>query len=144
MSRERYISHNQKMVLVGCLHDCIYISNLIISRFWGRGFPELIIDFNSCSYVVCMQCICDVSLPSWHSLVYIVSVLTFQHLVLILLPQSHTEFHADLFPDTASGEPSMTGTQWREGANTPVRTHIPRAWPIVIEYSVCRHVRLRL
>ncbi len=37
--------------------------------------------------------------------------------------QSHTEFHADLFPDTASGEAAMTTSQWKEGANTPVRAH---------------------
>eukprot|EP00794_Sanderia_malayensis_P007608 gene7608-8448_t len=34
--------------------------------------------------------------------------------------RSYTEFYPELFPDTLSGEPSMTADQWFDGANEPV------------------------
>ncbi|XP_064607683.1 coronin-7-like isoform X2 [Liolophura sinensis] len=35
--------------------------------------------------------------------------------------KSYRDFHADIFPDTNSLEPSMTADEWLAGANTPVR-----------------------
>ena len=32
-----------------------------------------------------------------------------------MLLQSYREFHSDLFPDTASGEPALTAQQWLSG-----------------------------
>ena len=34
--------------------------------------------------------------------------------------QSYSDFHDDLFPNTAGGEPAMTAQQWFEGANEKV------------------------
>ena len=34
--------------------------------------------------------------------------------------QSYREFHADLFPDTYSGEPAMTSEEWFQGENKEV------------------------
>ena len=36
------------------------------------------------------------------------------------ISQSLSEFHSDLFPDTAGGEPALTATQWCSGDNTKV------------------------
>lgn len=34
--------------------------------------------------------------------------------------QTYAEFHADLFPDTFCGEPSMSVSQWKKGQNIAV------------------------
>ena len=37
-----------------------------------------------------------------------------------LLLQSYTEYHSDIFPDTAAGIPAMTAQEWLNGENKPV------------------------
>ena len=39
---------------------------------------------------------------------------------LFALFQSYHDFYPELFPDTASGVPSMTAEQWCNGSNDPV------------------------
>ena len=46
--------------------------------------------------------------------------LLFLYPIHLSLSQSLSEFHSDLFPDTAGGEPALTATQWCSGDNTKV------------------------
>ena len=64
-----------------------------------------------------IECICPTYLPksSFANDLFVLNLLP------IVSSQSQSEFHSDLFPDTAGGEPALTADQWCQGENGKVK-----------------------
>ena len=56
--------------------------------------------------------------------------LTFSLFLSLTHTQSHSDFHADLFPDTAGPYSSLSAEDWAEGKNEPVS--VPPIMPLTL------------
>lgn len=86
--------------------------------------PKRALNVMTCEIVRLLQLTQSAVVPiSYHvqrKVILLFITVAFSVMIPCILQQSHSDFHADLFPDTLGGSAAMTAEQWLQGANCQV------------------------